>query len=291
MNEEWTTAAEPTAGVQALLDRFLRGHLGIEAAVTHRWAAPVGFTSDGLPVAAEVLPGVWAVGGYGGTGNVMGALAARAVATATPRACPPAAGRWIDVNVSTMRVRLMEGAQVVQLFDSWVGYVAPRDYERSVLPYTKRVIDALTEHGKSVVPEGVPIIHFPNGATSMLDLAQLAGGDVLGVDWRLDMKHVVERVDERFAIQGNIDPVALFAPEALPGPTGESNTLQLAGRGVFVCISPWNFPLAIFTGQVAAALAAGNAVVAKPAEGAGSAATGEPDLDGGGVVLSHPNHR
>ncbi|WP_242007461.1 bifunctional proline dehydrogenase/L-glutamate gamma-semialdehyde dehydrogenase PutA [Luteimonas cucumeris] len=58
----------------------------------------------------------------------------------------------------------------------------------------------------------------------------------------------------------------LFAPEPLPGPTGESNTLQLQGRGVFVCISPWNFPLAIFAGQIAAALAAGNAVIAKPAE-------------------------
>ncbi len=56
------------------------------------------------------------------------------------------------------------------------------------------------------------------------------------------------------------------APSALPGPTGEANRLELAGRGVFACISPWNFPLAIFTGQVAAALVAGNAVVAKPAE-------------------------
>ncbi|MEO5963410.1 MAG: bifunctional proline dehydrogenase/L-glutamate gamma-semialdehyde dehydrogenase PutA, partial [Thermomonas sp.] len=57
-----------------------------------------------------------------------------------------------------------------------------------------------------------------------------------------------------------------FAPMALPGPTGESNSLQLSGRGVFVCISPWNFPLAIFLGQIAAALAAGNSVIAKPAE-------------------------
>ncbi len=57
-----------------------------------------------------------------------------------------------------------------------------------------------------------------------------------------------------------------FAPLALPGPTGESNSLQLSGRGVFVCISPWNFPLAIFLGQIAAALAAGNTVLAKPAE-------------------------
>ena len=56
------------------------------------------------------------------------------------------------------------------------------------------------------------------------------------------------------------------APVRMPGPTGESNELSLRGRGVFACISPWNFPLAIFTGQVAAALAAGNAVIAKPAE-------------------------
>jgi RHH-type proline utilization regulon transcriptional repressor/proline dehydrogenase/delta 1-pyrroline-5-carboxylate dehydrogenase len=56
------------------------------------------------------------------------------------------------------------------------------------------------------------------------------------------------------------------APMPLPGPAGETNSIELAGRGVFVCISPWNFPLAIFTGQIAAALAAGNSVLAKPAE-------------------------
>lgn len=67
-----------------------------------------------------------------------------------------------------------------------------------------------------------------------------------------------------YAQQGEV----LFSPEgqALPGPTGESNHLLMQGRGVFVCISPWNFPLAIFTGQIAAALMAGNAVLAKPAE-------------------------
>ena len=57
-----------------------------------------------------------------------------------------------------------------------------------------------------------------------------------------------------------------FTPTALPGPTGESNTLQMEGRGVFLCISPWNFPLAIFIGQISAALMAGNTVIAKPAE-------------------------
>jgi RHH-type proline utilization regulon transcriptional repressor/proline dehydrogenase/delta 1-pyrroline-5-carboxylate dehydrogenase len=66
-----------------------------------------------------------------------------------------------------------------------------------------------------------------------------------------------------YAARGRAD---FGAPVALPGPTGESNRLELAGRGVFACISPWNFPLAIVTGQITAALMAGNAVVAKPAE-------------------------
>lgn len=65
-----------------------------------------------------------------------------------------------------------------------------------------------------------------------------------------------------YANRGRAD----FTPQDLPGPTGESNAIHLEGRGVFVCISPWNFPLAIFTGQVTAALMAGNAVIAKPAE-------------------------
>ena len=78
------------------------------------------------------------------------------------------------------------------------------------------------------------------------------------------VSEVREAVDYcRFYAQ---DARRMLAPQALPGPTGESNELRMRGRGVFVCISPWNFPLAIFTGQVAAALATGNAVVAKPAE-------------------------
>jgi len=94
-----------------------------------------------------------------------------------------------------------------------VGYVAPRDYERSVLPHSKRVIDEVTAHGDEVVEGGVPLIHFANGGTSMIDLVQKAGGDIVGVDWRLDMKKAVQLIDRRFGIQGNIDPVALFAPD------------------------------------------------------------------------------
>jgi glycine/D-amino acid oxidase-like deaminating enzyme len=81
LEHEWTSATEPTELIQGLLERFLRERLGVRAAVTHRWAASVGYTPDGLPVLEEVRPRIWAVGGYNGTGNIVGALSARAAAT------------------------------------------------------------------------------------------------------------------------------------------------------------------------------------------------------------------
>jgi uroporphyrinogen decarboxylase len=121
--------------------------------------------------------------------------------------------KFADTTIAYLNAQIDAGAQVVQLFDSWVGYVAPRDYEKSILPHSKRVIDAVTAHGREVVDGGVPLIHFANGATSMIELVQQAGGDVVGVDWRLDMAEAVRRIDPAFGIQGNIDPVALFAPD------------------------------------------------------------------------------
>ena len=99
------------------------------------------------------------------------------------------------------------------------------------------------------------------GAGGSSHLLQVEGGKTLDDA----LSEVREAIDfcRYYAAQGR----RLFgAGEPMPGPTGESNVLRLRGRGVFVAISPWNFPLAIFFGQVAAALIAGNSVVAKPAE-------------------------
>jgi glycine/D-amino acid oxidase-like deaminating enzyme len=80
VDDEWTPADEPTNVVQSYLDHLLRDHLGVTAAVTHRWAASVSYTQTGLPVCRAVDRDVWAIGGFSGTGNVMGALLARDVA-------------------------------------------------------------------------------------------------------------------------------------------------------------------------------------------------------------------
>ena len=79
---EWSLDARPTAPVQELLESFVRTHLGVSAPITHRWAACAGFTESGLPLLEQVREGVWALGGYSGTGNVIGALSGRAVVAA-----------------------------------------------------------------------------------------------------------------------------------------------------------------------------------------------------------------
>lgn len=78
---EWTHDVDTSANVQEALERLLRGRLGVRARITHRWAASAGFTPDGLPIVDEVRRGVWAIGGYSGTGNVIGAICGRAAAS------------------------------------------------------------------------------------------------------------------------------------------------------------------------------------------------------------------
>lgn len=97
------------------------------------------------------------------------------------------------------------GAQCVQLFDSWAGALAPEDYRRLVLPATKRIVDAL-------LPEGVPVIVFGTNTSGMLDVVAEAGSSVVGVDWRIPLDRAWEIIGHDRAVQGNLDPVALFAP-------------------------------------------------------------------------------
>jgi uroporphyrinogen decarboxylase len=107
-----------------------------------------------------------------------------------------------DVVIRYLNAQIRSGVQAVQLFDSWVGCLSPTDYEKYVLPYSKRVIDGV---GKSV-----PLIHFATSSSTLLELMKRAGGDVIGVDWRIDIGEAWARIGYDVAIQGNLDPVILF---------------------------------------------------------------------------------
>lgn len=102
-----------------------------------------------------------------------------------------------------LNCQIAGGAQAVQIFDSWAGCLTPLDYEQFVQPYTKAVIDAVTP--------GVPVINFSTGTTGFLKNIRAAGGDVIGLDWRVNLDDGWATVGHDVAVQGNLDPVVLFA--------------------------------------------------------------------------------
>ena len=113
-----------------------------------------------------------------------------------------------EVIVRYLKSQIKAGAQAVQVFDSWVGTLSPDDYKEYVFPHSKFVMDSLKG-------EGVPVIHFANNASSMLEHVRDAGGDVIGLDWRIDLDVAWKRVGYDRAVQGNMDPFTLFAPPKL----------------------------------------------------------------------------
>jgi uroporphyrinogen decarboxylase len=105
-----------------------------------------------------------------------------------------------------LRRQIREGAQAIQLFDSWVGCLAPGDYAEYVLPHVQLIFDGLKR-------EGVPLIHFGTGTGALLEFQRRAGGDVIGLDWRVHLDEAWSRLGHEVAVQGNLDPVVLFAPQ------------------------------------------------------------------------------
>lgn len=95
------------------------------------------------------------------------------------------------------------GAQVIQIFDSWVGCLGPQDYRDFVLPHSRALIEGITP--------GVPVIHFGTDTTTLLKDMRAAGGDVLGLDWRVELDRGWAEIGHDRAVQGNLDPLVLYA--------------------------------------------------------------------------------
>lgn len=105
-----------------------------------------------------------------------------------------------------LNAQIKAGAQAIQIFDTWGGVVSPLDYERFILPYTRKLIDGLDR-------AGVPIIHFVKGAGTMLDIVKQAGSDVVGLDWHVNLGAARDILGPEIAVQGNLDPTVLYAPK------------------------------------------------------------------------------
>ena len=112
-----------------------------------------------------------------------------------------------EATATYLNGQIDAGAQVVQLFDSWVGALAPDDYRAYALPHSRAVVRALRA--------GTPVIHFGTGVAALLPLMREAGGDVIGLDWRVDLDHAWAAVGHDVGVQGNLDPAALLAGPAV----------------------------------------------------------------------------
>jgi uroporphyrinogen decarboxylase len=111
--------------------------------------------------------------------------------------------RLSSVTAEYLNAQIAAGAAAVQLFDSWAGCLSPDDYERFVLPYTRATITGLTP--------GIPVIHFSTGTGGFVGSLRAAGGNVIGVDWRVNLDSAWNALGHDVGIQGNLDPAALLA--------------------------------------------------------------------------------
>jgi uroporphyrinogen decarboxylase len=109
-----------------------------------------------------------------------------------------------EVIVRYLREQIAAGTEAVQLFDSWLGLLAPDAFERFALPYTRRIFEEL--RGLA------PTIHFSTGTSSLLESIATAGSDLVGVDWRVPLDQAWARIGHGRGIQGNLDPALLLAP-------------------------------------------------------------------------------
>ena len=109
-----------------------------------------------------------------------------------------------EVVTRYLLAQIRAGADVVQLFDSWVGVLGPSAYTRYVQPYSRRIFEAIEQ-------TGTPSIHFGTGTASLLELMAEAGGDIVSVDWRVELDEAWKRIGFERGIQGNLDPTLLLA--------------------------------------------------------------------------------
>lgn len=131
--------------------------------------------------------------------------------------------RLAELTTAYLHAQVDAGAAALQLFDSWVGCLSPRDYATYVRPYTRRVLQALR-------PRGVPLIHFGVDTATLLDQMKDDGGTAIGVDWRVPLDEAWARLGPGLAIQGNLDPLVLLGPWELVADQAADVLRRAAGR-------------------------------------------------------------
>jgi uroporphyrinogen decarboxylase len=147
-----------------------------------------------------------------------------------------------ELDSRYLQMQIEAGAQAIQIFDTWGGLVAPHDFERYVLPYAQKLIASLKGRG-------VPILYFVKNSGTMLELVKEAGSDVIGLDWHVNLGKARDLLGDDVAVQGNLDPTVLYAPQPyiekevqriLDENAGRPGFIFNLGHGILPTVPPEN---------------------------------------------------
>jgi uroporphyrinogen decarboxylase len=196
-------------------------------------ASALGFVFETVRLVTRALPAHVPLIGFAGAPFTVASYIVEGGASrdylATKRLMREAPDAWhglltilAQATAAYLNGQIAAGAAAVQIFDSWVGALAPDDYRQFVLPHTRALIAALRP--------GTPVIHFGTGTGGLLPLLREAGGDIIGLDWRVDLDAAWRAVGDDVGVQGNLDPVALLSPPKTFEPSVRAILRRASGR-------------------------------------------------------------
>ena len=177
-----------------------------------------GFLAEAIRRSREALSDLVPVIGFSGAPFTLAAYMVEGGATKSfvqikrllfeqPRLAHQLFAKIADALIPYLKMQVAAGARVVQIFDSWGGELGPRDFAEFSLPYLERMV-------RELQATGVPVIVFGTGMSTLLPLLRQTGADVIGLDWRIEIDEARRALGAGVAVQGNLDPLALFLPRA-----------------------------------------------------------------------------
>jgi len=214
--EPMGTGLEFTAGDGPVIPRPVKNQKDIEKLRPVNAEEDLGFVGDAIRQVRKEISGEMPLIGFAGApftlcsymiegGKSRDFTTTKLMMFETPELWDLLMDKVCTMLVDYLTMQVKAGAQALQIFDSWVGCMSPQDYEKYIMPHTRRIISKLKE-------TGVPIINFTTGTSTLLDSVSQAGGDVISFDWRINIDDAWGKIGYDRSIQGNLDPTLLFAP-------------------------------------------------------------------------------
>ncbi|MCZ6635755.1 MAG: uroporphyrinogen decarboxylase [bacterium] len=208
---------EYAKGVGPVIHNPIRSKADVDALRIQPAEEAMGFSRDAIQLTLELLEGRIPLIGFAGAPFTLACYAieggasrsytfAKGLMYGEPLVWHRLMEKLSGAVADLLLLQVNAGAQVAQVFDSWIGALSPADYREYVLPHTRRAIEMVK------AKSDVPVIHFGTGTAGILSLLKEAGGDVIGVDWRVDLAEAWDGLGDDVGVQGNLDPVILFAP-------------------------------------------------------------------------------